>query len=281
MPKFENKDEEISYWQQRANDIEAELEEFRESSQMIEQELEASLNQAEKTVRELRMRNNRLQLDHDSVRDKLEQMQQEFTAQITELQEETTQSRSREENYVKYIRELEQKNDDLERAQRAMYVSLGEFERKLNSSIERNVLLESELDEKEQLKTMVQRLKDEARDLKQEMQIRDRGGHPDDIIAPNRKSSIKSLDTNKMPPSTPATPLRTVNISMGGQNLSMSPTTRISAMNIVGDLLRKVGALESKLAACRNTDGPREMHRGTRRLNRGTSTPSIQNLDRS
>lgn len=44
-----------------------------------------------------------------------------------------------------------------------MYVSLEEFETKLNASIERNVLLESELDEKESLKVMVQRLKDEAR----------------------------------------------------------------------------------------------------------------------
>lgn len=44
-----------------------------------------------------------------------------------------------------------------------MYVSLEEFEAKLNASIERNVLLESELDEKESLKVMVQRLKDETR----------------------------------------------------------------------------------------------------------------------
>lgn len=44
-----------------------------------------------------------------------------------------------------------------------MYTSLGEFESKLNYALERNVLLESELDEKESLKTMVQRLKDEAR----------------------------------------------------------------------------------------------------------------------
>lgn len=35
-----------------------------------------------------------------------------------ELQDEITQSRTREEHYRKYIRELEQKNDDLERAQR-------------------------------------------------------------------------------------------------------------------------------------------------------------------
>ncbi len=42
-------------------------------------------------------------------------------------------------------------------------MSLAEFEVKLNSAIERNVLLESELDEKENLKAMVQRLKDETR----------------------------------------------------------------------------------------------------------------------
>ena len=46
---------------------------------------------------------------------------------------------------------------------RALYVSIGEFETKLNATIERNVMLESELDEKESLKIMVQRLKDEAR----------------------------------------------------------------------------------------------------------------------
>jgi len=36
----------------------------------------------------------------------------------------------------------------------------------------------------------------------------------------------------------------------------LSPTTRTSALNIVSDLLRKVGALESKLASCRNLVPP-------------------------
>lgn len=48
----------------------------------------------------------------------MEQTQQELSAQVSELQDETAQCRSREENYVKYIRELEQRTDDLERAQR-------------------------------------------------------------------------------------------------------------------------------------------------------------------
>lgn len=41
--------------------------------------------------------------------------------------------------------------------------SLEDFEARLNLAIERNAFLESELDEKEDLKVMVQRLKDEAR----------------------------------------------------------------------------------------------------------------------
>jgi NUDE protein, C-terminal conserved region len=36
----------------------------------------------------------------------------------------------------------------------------------MNTAIERNAFLESELDEKEALKVLVQRMKDESRDLK-------------------------------------------------------------------------------------------------------------------
>ncbi|KAF6125950.1 nudE neurodevelopment protein 1 [Phyllostomus discolor] len=49
---------------------------------------------------------------------------------------------------------------------------------------------------------------------------------------------------------TPGTFRRGLDDSIGGTPLT--PSARISALNIVGDLLRKVGALESKLASCRN-----------------------------
>ncbi|KAL1131030.1 hypothetical protein AAG570_012267 [Ranatra chinensis] len=126
---------------------------------MYERELESSLEQADKTIKELRLRNNALQLEND----KYDELQQATEAQVSELETETAQWHKREEDYVRYIRELEQKNDDLERSQRALYMSVGDFESKLNSALERNVLLESELDDKEILQTMVQRLKDEAR----------------------------------------------------------------------------------------------------------------------
>ncbi|CAH1396613.1 unnamed protein product [Nezara viridula] len=219
--------EDVSFWRNKAEEFEREFEDFRESSQMLEKELEASLEQAERTIRELRLKNNSLQLENEAMKDKYDVLQRATETQISEMEEEANQRHKREEEYVKYIRELEQKNDDLERSQRAMYTSLGEFETKLNYALERNVLLESELDEKESLKTMVQRLKDEARDSNK------------------MESSDLIVNSNCLN----NTPTKNINST----NCLLNQPNRISAMNIVGDLLRKVGALESKLASCRGS----------------------------
>lgn len=92
--------------------------------------------------------------------------------QITTLQEEVAKLKAVKDEMQRYIRELEQKNDDLERNYRCAVFSLGEFETKLNEALERNAILESELDEKDELAETVQRLRDEARDLKQELAVR-------------------------------------------------------------------------------------------------------------
>uniref|UniRef100_A0A1B6CEM2 NUDE domain-containing protein n=2 Tax=Clastoptera arizonana TaxID=38151 RepID=A0A1B6CEM2_9HEMI len=285
MTQFKDKDEEILHWKGRSEELEKELEEFRESSQEYERELESSLEQSDKAIRDCKLQNNRLQFENDKLRDKLE----EVAAEILELQEELSHFRSREEQYVKYIRELEQKNDDLERAHRAMYVSLGEFESKLNASIERNVLLESELDEKETLKVLVQRLKDETRDLKQEMKVIEREKTADHEKPPAiQMPSSRIVDSNQIIPPIANSPLKTISQPQN-QNIRITPLTRFSAMDIVGDLLRKVGALESKLALAHGrkdsvketplTEGIRENR--TRTLNRGISTPTISSLSRS
>ncbi len=49
--------------------------------------------------------------------------------------------------------------------------SLEDLESRMNIAIERNAFLESELDEKECLKAVVQRMKDETRDLRAELHI--------------------------------------------------------------------------------------------------------------
>lgn len=294
IPTFSSKDEEVQYWKDLSSQlhqeleyardetkqVERELEEFQENSQQLEKELETQLEQSDKTIRELRTRNNRLQLDNETLKESFEQTKRQNSTQIAELQSTVTEYQNHEKKLLDYIRQLEQKNDDLERSHRAMMTSVSEFESKLNSAIERNALLESEQDE---ARAMVQRLKDEARDLKQEIRNRE---VPDNDKCLERVRS--PMDSNKLKvemetqTAVPGSPLK-ISQSGCGQNIPLTPPTRISAMNIVGDLLRKVGALESKLATCRNTsreslqsgDTPnRDAYRG-RRLNRGTSSPSI------
>ncbi|XP_012695189.1 nuclear distribution protein nudE-like 1-B [Clupea harengus] len=271
MPKFSSKDEEIEYWKnlsikykKSCLDAQEELQEFQEGSRELEAELEAQLCQAEHRIRDLQAENQRLKNEVDSLKDKLEQQYAQSYKQTSMLEDDLVQTRGIKEQLHKYVRELEQANDDLERAKRATIVSLEDFEQRLNQAIERNAFLESELDEKESLLVSVQRLKDEARDLRQELAVRERTVDPTRMSAP----SSPTLDIDKMDTavqaslSLPATPVGkniehpfiTQKVLTNGNcgNSALTPSARISALNIVGDLLRKVGALESKLAACRN-----------------------------
>lgn len=68
MESFADKDEELSYWKRKCEEIDKEAEEFRESSQLIEKELEMSLEQAEQQVRDLRSKCNRLQFENETLR---------------------------------------------------------------------------------------------------------------------------------------------------------------------------------------------------------------------
>ncbi|KAM4535255.1 nuclear distribution protein nudE-like 1-B isoform 1-T1 [Fundulus diaphanus] len=270
IPKFSSKDEEVDYWKTQAlkykkscQDAQEELQEFQEGSRELEAELEAQLSQAENRLRDLQAENSRLKNELSNLKEKLEQQYAQSYKQISMLEDDLGQTRSIKEQLNKYVRELEQANDDLERAKRATIVSLEDFESRLNQAIERNAFLESELDEKESLLVSVQRLKDEARDLRQELAVRERTA--DRMSAPNSPTSdIDKTDSAVQASlSLPATPvgksIEHAFISQKGKGLTngcggsaLTPSARISALNIVGDLLRKVGALESKLAACRN-----------------------------
>ncbi|XP_076680810.1 nuclear distribution protein nudE isoform X2 [Andrena cerasifolii] len=269
--KFLSKDDEIQYWMdlahdlhRRKEDIERDLEEFQENSQLLEKELEVSLEQAERTNRDLRQRNTRLATEVEQLRTRLDQQM----ADCAMFQGKAQELEMRHDHLVKYIRELEQKNDDLERAHRINRVTEEEIEAKLNSAIEKNALLESELDEKEGLKVIVQRLMDEIRDLKQEIQVQERHQPDNDKSADRVRNHVDSnklqveLETHmpptspivpqSIPPSNTASPLKIGNRVVGGVtgnnnnnnnnvNPALAPCTRILAMNMIGDLMRKVG----------------------------------------
>ncbi|KAF2984748.1 hypothetical protein EK904_002314 [Melospiza melodia maxima] len=239
IPTFSSPKEETAYWKelslkykQSFQEAREELAEFQEGSRELEAELEAQLVQAEQRNRDLQADNQRLKYEVETLKEKLEHQYAQSYKQVSLLEDDLSQTRAIKDQLHKYVRELEQANDDLERAKRATIVSLEDFEQRLNQAIERNAFLESELDDKESLLVSVQRLKDEARDLRQELAVRERQQEV------TRKSAPSSPTLDSIPNGFGTSPL--------------TPSARISALNIVGDLLRKVGALESKLAACRN-----------------------------
>ncbi|KAM9471436.1 nuclear distribution protein nudE homolog 1 isoform 1-T2 [Salvelinus alpinus] len=285
--KFVSLEEEVDYWkeqtakhQQRAEEAQEELQEFQQMSRDYEVELETELKQCETQNRELITQNNRLHMELENYKEKYERQHSEVYHQISTLEEDLAGTTAIRDQLHKYIRELEQANDDLERSKRATIMSLEDFEQRMNHVIERNAFLESELDEKENLLESVQRLKDEARDLRQELAVQQKQERRPSFTVTKDSSSDKtedktslhtshsstrppsslhtappSLSTPSRPPHPSASPFTTPPPSYSrGDGLSGAPlttSTRISALNIVGELLRKVGNLESKLASCR------------------------------
>ncbi|KAM7371500.1 hypothetical protein PAMP_008735 [Pampus punctatissimus] len=276
-PEFGSLEEELDYWkeqaarhQQSAEEAQEELQEFQQMSRDYEVELETELKQCEARNRELLAANNRLRMELENYKEKYETQHSEAYRQISSLEGDLAETTAIRDQLHKYIRELEQANDDLERTKRATIMSLEDFEQRMNQVIERNAFLESELDEKENLLESVQRLKDEARDLRQELavqqkqQVQDRkpslssaakepsssssssaaAGLPTPpLTPPDKRTEDKTTSSSSNQPVSSATATPPPSVSRG-ESLSATPlstSARISALNIVGELLRKVG----------------------------------------
>ncbi|TMS22817.1 Nuclear distribution protein nudE-like protein 1 [Larimichthys crocea] len=267
--KFASLAEELGFWkeqavrhQQRADEAQEELQEFQQMSRDYEAELETELKQCEGRNKELLLDNNRLCMELENLKEKFETQHSDAFRHISTLEEDLAQTRAVRDHLQKYIRELEQSNDDLERTKRATIMSLEDFEQRMNHVIERNAFLESELDEKENLLESVQRLKDEARDLRQELAVRQKERRPSsslgkdtdrvDLQCPSAGNPSIPITPSKPISSFATPPLSSIRRGDGLTGTPLTTSARISALNIVGELLRKVGNLESKLASCRD-----------------------------
>lgn len=300
---FNSAEEEIEYWKSEAKrfeemktEVQEELQEFHTFSQEIEKELTMEVEQNEKQINELKHQNTTLTFEFESLQGRYEKTQQEKFRQISDLQDQLEKLKVDNKEANKYIRELEQRNDDLERDNRVLMVNLETFDARQSQALERNALLESELDEKDALAVTVQRLRDEARDLRHELAIRNKRSSDSfrqsksdhyaiseesseagtatptkSLPPPPSSTSVSNGATPTSVPPSPQTPSPTpskpstlklavtpeqskgkTSLYNGMDRTPLTPSARISALNIVGDLLRKVGALESKLASCRS-----------------------------
>ncbi|KAK7794461.1 hypothetical protein R5R35_003823 [Gryllus longicercus] len=181
MGHFRDKGEEIEYLQQAVRQLQSQLddsrqlvwqlnsesEEFRESSWQLEKELENSLDQAEKKNRDLRHQCNKLGKDTDVLKDKMEEIKRINDTLSSDLKK----YKQMEIEWTKRIQQLEQQNDDLERALRAASDHKMTAQQHLDEAMERDVLREGE---KEELLSLLQQLQEENKDLAEEIRIRDR-----------------------------------------------------------------------------------------------------------
>jgi len=321
-----NPQEQIEYFKRKLEESQTEFQEFQESSRELELEYETQIQQLEKKNASSLLQIDQLQEENDQLRSRYNSYANDTQHKLNEYQQQISELTSLNDRLTTYIRELEQNNDDLERAQRALAASLEDFEAQLNQQIERNVLLENEVSEKEELEVIVQRLKEEARDLRHELvankvasestrkkqlmiedhlstartdaslvqlnslrqdSLVDREGQLDksnslaspvraanhrtkespQINSDLRNSSSNGDSKNNTPRFSFSSPFSyggrasfSVATDSKSQQTSapssptlpamvMSPSSRVSALNIVNDLLRKVGALESRLAS--------------------------------
>ncbi|XP_034658322.1 nuclear distribution protein nudE homolog isoform X1 [Drosophila subobscura] len=282
-PMFNSVEDECRYWKERSKqyhkewtDVKQEYDEFVEQSREMEIEMDATLEQKQSIIKDLRARLNMFEKENDSLKLKLDS----HCIDMSNMEKQLDTVKKERDSMKVYLRQLEQKNDDLERAHRILNESIENFEKMLDQAYEKNALLELEVDEKGLLQEKLQRLMDETRDLKQELNVKTRytptngTSNPTavgTIAANSSMNSSASLPNGILangdvtPPhidNTIATKVTSVSVSaLNGslankneynqqhslknpENLingnSMNASSRTTALNIVADMLRKL-----------------------------------------
>jgi len=168
---MEDEEGDLDFWKQRALAAELELEEHQETSAELEAELEKELKEKEAQLRQWQQKYQ--QLDNDTGRE-LERLQtdvKEYTQQVERLEAENEDIGKSNRFQISCIRELEQSVDDLERAKREALHTICTLENTIADQMEQCAILEADLDEKAKLEAECQRLRDQARDLSQDLLV--------------------------------------------------------------------------------------------------------------
>lgn len=277
----DNQDKDNFHWKhvaeeslRKLKEIREEFDDFQCGSRELEAELETQLKHYEHRVEELNTSKCKLEKNVDFYREKYEITEKQNFTQMKKVQEENIQFKMIRDEMSKYIRELEQSNDDLERSKRAAICTLEEFDNRLNNLMERNAFLENELEEKELVAAGVHNMDSEdsiSNETKLSFQLRDksdRKSYEDDTsisldtrsVSRCSSSSHFSLES----PSELEDERQACLISLLGSKMKNGPNQeklsalniaseqqRISALDILTDLLWKVGNIESKFS-CNN-----------------------------
>lgn len=285
--EFSSVDDELSHFKNRYLELKEEFDEMVSMNREYEAEMEQQVVELEQKEKTLKADNMRITQELEQYRSKHREKEQNQDSEISRLKKLLEEEIQMKRETASKCRALEQELDDYDRKYRHIATSFEDMQKNYEAEVERNALLETEVSEGVKLKELLQREKDEKRDLKSELEIRTRIPNAksisDDqkpilprpeIISEERPSGGNSLPVPVVKSSGSIEGVRSPAFASGAasrrsqtiSNLSShasnktprgdsreSPGSaqRLSALTIVGDLLRKVGALETKLASCR------------------------------
>ncbi|KAH8302334.1 hypothetical protein KR044_005242 [Drosophila immigrans] len=280
-PMFNSVEDECRYWKERSKqyhkewtDVKQEYDEYVEQSREMEAEMDATLEQKQSLIKDLRAKLNMLEQENDSLKLKLDTQ----GIEMSNLDKQLETVKKERDSMKDYLRQLEQKNDDLERAHRILNESIVDFEKMLDKAYEKNALLEMEVDEKEMLQEKLQRLMDETRDLKQELNVKSRYTPANGTSTTTASAGNSSMNSSASLPNgivangdillqhdnaTNATKATSISVSALNGSLAnrneynqqqhslknpenlingnaMNASSRTTALNIVADMLRKL-----------------------------------------
>ncbi|EFA85161.1 Lis-interacting protein [Heterostelium album PN500] len=249
IPKFNSQDEEIAYWkksledkQQELDDLEINFNEYQEFSKQLEEEMEGELKACEKKYSEIQSLHARTKNEYESVQDKLNNVSRESSKLISSLQDEVSKLQHDRTNLLQDRRKLEQENDSLERRERVASASVSDLTFKLDKLMEENVWIQSELEEsKAAADETIQRLREDIRDLRQELSARE------------RKNIIKPISTEKSKRENPMSfHIPRPNKSQRQKAEDTPATGASSSLSVVSELINLVTDLESRITNFRS-----------------------------
>lgn len=162
-------------WRKRAEtaeeelaDARRELQDYQESSALLEKELENENKELEKKLKEERVKRQRLEQELDKVKERMSNTSDASKTQVTSMQNELVQLREENQKFSKTLREMEQRNDELEETARRATSFLDNIQAEINARIEENEFLKTEIEDRA---ANEQHLKEEIRDLQAALDV--------------------------------------------------------------------------------------------------------------
>ncbi|KAE8234246.1 hypothetical protein CF326_g716 [Tilletia indica] len=252
IPSFSSPEDEVRYWKSKVNDLhdtlnetEATLQDFMEGSKELEAEMEREISASNKRLTDLQNKNEAMRADVDNWKGKYQASLAEHNKTLADLNKELEILRDSHNIYKTKVRDMELTNDELESAERMVQSSLVDMEGRYHKAIERTALLEEELFTKATLEEENQRLKDEIRELNEELSVvrnmtpshsraQSRSDAPvpaEDIVSDSLESDLNLSDLVVNRPMSSASSASTGQQSAGSAALAeraLSPNTTVT-----------------------------------------------------